>query len=85
MTRCKFKCSSKTEKEASFWDSVANVSKWGKVYDFEFWVVSGNSEENKQFFASTPSGKINVATVRDDTFQVGKEYYLDFTEVVYEG
>jgi hypothetical protein len=46
-------------------------------------VIDG-SEENKQFFAATPCGQITFGTVNPaaaEQFEVGKEYYVDFTEV----
>jgi hypothetical protein len=44
--------------------------------------VCGNSDENKQFFASTPSGQLQLGTVNVEAaakFELGKEYYIDFT------
>ena len=44
-------------------------------------VVSG-SEENKSFYKYTPSGTIDLQIVNDEAtkqFEVGKEYYVDFT------
>ena len=44
--------------------------------------VSGNSEENKQFFRWTPSGTIDLGTVNPDVvkqFHIGDEFYVDFT------
>lgn len=44
-------------------------------------VMSG-SDENKTFFKWTPSGKIELATVNPEAgkaFELGKEYYVDFT------
>jgi hypothetical protein len=38
------------------------------------------SEENQSFFAATPNGDLSVTGVKDDLFEVGKEYYLDITE-----
>ena len=72
-TRAKFKC-----------NSVTKQLGWGGiefVYNANFSAVMANSEENKLFFASTPGGNISLSTVREDHFQVGKEYYVDFTEV----
>lgn len=43
-------------------------------------VVSG-SPENESFFKFTPFGEIELGIVNNDIqFEVGKEYYLDFTE-----
>lgn len=52
------------------------------VYGYRFQAVTGGpgaDEENKKFYASTPSGTIELQAVRDDFFEIGKEYYLDFT------
>lgn len=73
-TRAKFKCNSVTKQEG-----------WGGakfVYNAKFFVVTGNSDENKQFFASTPTGTIEIGTVREDFFEPGEEYYVDFTKVI---
>jgi hypothetical protein len=56
---------------------------WGGakyVYSSELSVVYGDNEENKKFFASTPSGSITLGTIRDDLFEVGKVYYVTFEE-----
>jgi hypothetical protein len=50
---------------------------------FEFGVVtarSEDSEENKKFFAATPSGKMEFGTVNfsaAEGMEVGTEYYVD--------
>lgn len=71
-TRCKFKCTSKTERT---WGSPKTV------FEYVFSIVYGDSEENKRFFAATPSGELKIGVVRDGTFEVGKEYYLDIIGV----
>lgn len=72
-TRAKFTCT-----------EVAKTTGWGEnkfLYAAKFSAVTGNSsnEENKTFFAATPSGSIQVSTVKEDHFEVGKTYYVDFT------
>ena len=70
-TRAKFKCNSVTKRQG-----------WGNfkfLYEATFSPVGGDSEENKSFFAATPSGTISLSTIKDDHFEVGKEYYIDFT------
>jgi len=46
-------------------------------------VING-SDENKSFSKYTPSGSLNLQisyeTEASNSFEVGKEYYLDFTE-----
>lgn len=45
--------------------------------------VTSGSEENKSFSKYTPSGKIEMYITKDtqavDAFEVGKEYYVDFS------
>ena len=47
-------------------------------------VVDG-SDENKAFFSQTPSGRISIGCVNPEAnkqFEIGKDYYVDFTPVV---
>lgn len=46
--------------------------------------VTSGSEENKQYFSYTPSGKIemNIKSAAIEQFEVGKEYYVDFTPAI---
>ena len=44
--------------------------------------VYDNSEENKKFFHATPSGQISMGMLNPaawQQFELGKEYYVDFT------
>jgi hypothetical protein len=43
------------------------------------YVVTSGSEENKKFFASTPSGELKVGLHNTNAFEVGKEYYVEIT------
>lgn len=46
--------------------------------------VTGGSEENDSFFQYTPSGQIQIGIVNEETagqFEVGQDYYVDFTQV----
>lgn len=72
VTRCKFQCVSVRKYKG--WSGTPPF-----VYEYEFQAVTGNSEENKLFFASTPSGSLKIGAVREDIFEPGHEYYLDFT------
>ena len=88
-TRCKFRCQSITKRVG--WNGHPFV------FDAEFSVVTENdhrtgiykdresldacAKEDAAFFAATPGGRLNVATVAADVFEVGKAYYLDITKV----
>jgi hypothetical protein len=78
MTRAKFYCTSvlKTLQNAPDKDGKYSLR---TVFAYKFQVVSSGSEENKNYFASTPSGSIELSALREDLFEIGKEYYLDFT------
>lgn len=70
--RCKFTCTSK--REYKHWDRTKP-----NLYEYLFTAVASGSEENQKFFAWTPSGEVRVSTVRDGSFEVGQDYYLDLT------
>jgi hypothetical protein len=70
--RAKFKCAG-VEKVVG-WNGSAPFH-----YTAKFQVVSNGSEENQQFFAATPGGQLSLTTLKDDFFDVGKEYYVDIT------
>lgn len=72
-TRCKFKCTEVTKRTG--WADIPFI------HDAKFQAVTEGSEDNKKFFAATPSGNLHVGTVREGTFEAGKEYYLDITPV----
>lgn len=72
MIRCKFVCS-ETGKRAG----------WGPnkfLHHAVLMPVTSGSEENKKFFAATPCGKLEVSSVIQDAFEVGKEYFIDILE-----
>lgn len=70
-TRAKFTCT-----------EVSKRTGWGEnkfLFAAKFNAVIGNNDENKAFFAATPSGVIEISTVKEDHFEVGKNYFVDFT------
>jgi len=69
--RCKVSCTAKVP------------SGDGSGIYLHFSPVYTGSEENKQFFKYTPGGVVNFNVVNPETaasFEVGKEYYVDFTK-----
>lgn len=74
MTRCKFKCH-EVSKIVDFYNSEKFL------YTAKFSPVTSGSEENKKFFAATPSGSLSIGTYSEDLFMPGKEYYLDISDV----
>jgi hypothetical protein len=77
--QAKFTCTSIKKYSSTVWDTEGKNHKQGFAYAYEFQAVTGTSEENKSFFASTPTGNLSMSAVRDDLFEPGKSYYLDFT------
>lgn len=80
--RAKFQCQSVRKYRMSVQNPETHRWELGFVFEYEFMAVTGaasDSEENKKFFASTPTGSLKMSAVREDLFEPGKEYYLDFT------
>lgn len=65
-------------------DAITKRKHWNKdqgdfLYDLEASPVTGDSEENKRFFASTPSGSIKLGTVNENAvkgFEPGRYVYV---------
>jgi hypothetical protein len=75
-TRCKVLCTAVLKRAAGGWYTNPKVD---FMYEAEFIAVSGSSEENKKFFASTPTLNMKVSAINGDMFEPGKEYYLDLS------
>ena len=68
--RAKFKCMDKSKPDGEGCSTI----RLEPVYC--------GSEENKQFFRWTPGGQISLSIINPsaaEQFEVGKEYYVDFT------
>lgn len=72
--RAKFVCTSVTKYKYG-WGSQESPFH----YNYAFMAVTSGSDENESFFASTPSGEVKLSALKGDLFEVGKEYYLDFS------
>lgn len=73
--RAKFKVTSTTQRE--HWDSQK-----GHIHEIELAPVVSGSPENEKFYAATPCGAVKLQTVNHEAgtqFELGAEYYLDFT------
>ena len=68
IVRAKFKCVSVT--------TTLDGKRF--VHSYKFQVVMSGSPENDEFFRYTPAGWLELSSVKDDLFEIGKEYYLDF-------
>lgn len=80
MIRAKFRCVSIRKYESNIWNPQTNRSETGFLYAYEFYPTSSKEGEDAKFFASTPSGKLEMSAVANDLFVPGKYYYLDFNE-----
>lgn len=72
-TRAKFRIDAVTKRKN--W----NPSTGEFLYDLEATPVTGGSPENESFFASTPSGSINLGTVNEkavEGFEPGRYMYV---------
>ena len=75
MVRAKFHVTSITR--TKHWDRSK-----GEIQTNKLLPVTSGSEENKAFFEASPSGSIELGTVNEEAakvFELGKEYYIDFT------
>lgn len=74
MVRAKFKVTSITRSQG--WGSVKEIQ------TIKLSPVCDGSEENKKFYAASPSGAIELGTVNAEAaaeFDLGAEFYVDFT------
>lgn len=81
--RAKFQVHAVSEpRKINQWLNATKTTGEADVVDIQMSPVSGGSEENEKFFASTPGGVLTLTTVNKDAaamFEQGKEYYVDFT------
>lgn len=82
-TRCKFKCN-----EVKISDSVRSKQVEGRWENESYLLYSvvmtpvysdKPDSENKLFWDATPSGRLEFGMIKEGSFQVGKEYYLDIS------
>lgn len=67
--------------------SVTRTQHWdkakGEVQPIKLTPVTSGSDESKAFYAATPGGSVDLQTLNPQAasyFELGKEYYLDFTK-----
>lgn len=80
--RAKFKVQSITRSASYRYDHDTGRNVPGEVHTIRLQPVYDGTEENKQFFASTPSGQIELGVVNASAgsrFDLEGEYYVDFT------
>jgi hypothetical protein len=61
---------------------VDNIVNYGSQKTVNMTPVTSGSEENKSFSLWTPTGSLSIRITNPeafDKFEVGKEYYIDFT------
>lgn len=78
--RAKFKVQSITQ-QANWNPSPGRES----LYTVNMQPVTSGSEENKEFYAATPGGQIQLSVVNEEVgkqFPIGAEIYVDFTPAV---
>ena len=78
MVRAKFKCVSLTRESMGVSSEIGTKIKLLPVYG-----TNDPADENSKFFRYTPSGVVELGTINDEAakeFEIGKEYYLEFTK-----
>lgn len=86
MVRAKFVIRSK-EVSIGYAPAADGSGNWEpcEVVTVKAWPVYGNGDpnhENTKFWSATPSGEITLGVIPKpaaDFFELGKEYYVDFT------
>jgi hypothetical protein len=81
--RAKFKVADVVKTVGTFYDYTTKDNLEKEVYSVTLYAVADGTDENKEFFASTPAGHIQMNTVNAAAglyFKAGDEYYLDFTK-----
>lgn len=61
---------------------VENKSQNEEGFTVTMRAVCDGSKENEEFFKYTPSGQLDIGLLKPETaaqFDVGREYYLDFS------
>ena len=72
-------------------ESIYDSYKDGKTirtpsWSYEFKFAGGHeSEENSKFWSASPNGSVKLDSVKQNLFEVGQWYYLDFTPTTVEG
>ena len=78
MVRAKFQCAS--EKTVAY-NKNLKIYEFSRVFETQPGVDGNACEENHIFGKYTPNGKIEMTIDNPDVkFEVGKFYYVDFTE-----
>jgi hypothetical protein len=66
-------------------NSITQTAGWGKnprIFTVRMSPVGSGSEENEAFYASTPTGQVELGLVSEATgkeFEIGQCFYVDFT------
>lgn len=79
-TRCKLQCMFK--QEGPGWDSDGKHYRGSIEVRFGAVYSQDPNSENKNFWESTPNASLQMYITNHaaaDLFEIGKEYYLDFT------
>lgn len=73
--RAKFKCTEIVQR--SHYEKENPV-----LYVAKFVPVMSGSKENEKFYHYSPSGSLELGTIKQMPFEIGKEYFLDISPAV---
>jgi hypothetical protein len=85
--RAKFRCNKITAEEQTIWNNSQGQGSYDRmlIHTVEMVPVSADSDpehENSKFWDATPTGKLEIGCVPEETvreLKIGQEYYLDIT------
>ena len=69
--------------EKSIWNGTTSADEMSTVVLSPVYANNDPEHENSKFWKYTPSGEVKLGTINKeaaDYFELGEEYYLDFTK-----
>lgn len=82
--RAKVQCTNITEAIYDEWLEGKPTRRTSWSYNFKF-AGGHETEENKKFWDYSPDGQLSIRAIKDNLYEVGQWYYLDWILTTAEG